>query len=505
VRKAVVTTVGFVLAAAVAVPARGAGPGPGQAGFPYRYEVGAAQRDITPTVETNLGGYGLGTKGNPVADAIGPGHTGKPGSERIRVRALVVSDGVQPVAVADIETQGMFAAYKGNGAYGLSDIAAKVAADTPGLAKDHIIVAADHTHAGPDTIGAWGFVPDSYMATIRDSAVAAIEEAFATRRPAVLLAGGSEARGLVYNQNCTEALNQKPKPDYPGPNVCNVPSQDVMDARLRVLQARSIADGSVITTFVSYGAHATLGGGDSDIHGDWPQFLSDRLAAAYGGVGLAMEGAVGRVQPCRPECAHTRATEPDLATTGKRKDIYVDALMRHVAEGLDDATFVHGPVRGARAMIQEPVTSPTVLALFAGGDKIGAELRRSNQSPWMTGTVLGTVVSSLRIGNVLVSGFPGEAYPNISTGVEGSVPRLAEHFPLGLANDQLGYLIAPAEAYPQVAAEIAVNDNSIFNVSPTIGDHVMCASIGLAGRLGYGLARVPARCAAFAAAAVAGA
>ena len=51
------------------------------------------------------------------------------------------------------------------------------------------------------------------------------------------------------------------------------------------------------------------------------------------------------------------------------------------------------------------------------------------------------------------------------------------HFPLGLANDQLGYLISPAEAWPMVAVEVAVNDNSIFNVSQTIGDYVMCASI----------------------------
>ena len=37
---------------------------------------------------------------------------------------------------------------------------------------------------------------------------------------------------------------------------------------------------------------------------------------------------------------------------------------------------------------------------------------------------------------------------------------------------------------PIIAAEVAVNDNIIFNVSPTIGDHVACADITLVGRLG---------------------
>jgi len=35
-----------------------------------------------------------------------------------------------------------------------------------------------------------------------------------------------------------------------------------------------------------------------------------------------------------------------------------------------------------------------------------------------------------------------------------------------------------------IAAEAAVNDNIIFNVSPTLGDHVMCSDISLAGQLG---------------------
>jgi hypothetical protein len=480
------------------VPARGYYVDPAQA----LYRVGAAQRDITPTTLTNLGGFGLGD-GSVLPNAVvGRGHTASPGKDRIQVRALVVDDGTTAVAIADIETQGMFAAYRG-GAYGLSDITAQVAAERAGLRADHIIVAADHTHSGPDTIGAWGFVPEAYMATIKAAAVAAIEEAYDRRVDARLDVGRSEALGLVYNQNCTQALNQSPTPDYTGPEACNVPDQQLMDAQVRVLQARAVPDGPVIGTLVSYAAHGTLGGGDG-INGDWPQFLSDALAARYGGVGLAMEGAVGRVQPCRPQCAHTRPLEPGLGT-GDRKTVYTDALMRHVADGLAHSQQVWGPVNAAQSFIQEPIVSPTVLALFAGGDKIGADLRRSNASPWLTGNVIGTVVSSIGIGNVLVSGFPGEAYPNIALGVngavgpaDGAVGHLAESIPLGLANDQLGYLIAPTEAYPQVAAEVAVNDNSIFNVSPTIGDHVMCTSIALAARMGYN-ATVPARCAGYAA------
>jgi hypothetical protein len=56
---------------------------------------------------------------------------------------------------------------------------------------------------------------------------------------------------------------------------------------------------------------------------------------------------------------------------------------------------------------------------------------------------------------------------------------------------------------PIIAAEAPVNDNIIFNVSPTIGDHVMCADIALALETGFDGAS-PAQCAGYDAADSAG-
>ena len=78
--------------------------------------------------------------------------------------------------------------------------------------------------------------------------------------------------------------------------------------------------------------------------------------------------------------------------------------------------------------------------------------------------------------------------------VRAAVAGEQEVIQLGLANDQLGYLIAPARYVPIIAAEAPVNDNIIFNVSPTIGDHVMCSNIALALETGFDGAS-PAECA----------
>src|SRR5207302_3480120 len=196
---------------------------------------------------------------------------GDPTTPRIRARAIVVDDGNRAVAIVDIETQGMFAAYEA-GPYGLHDIAATVAQDVSRLPLDHIVVASDHTHHGPDTIGAWGGVGTDYLKLVRDRTVEAIETAYANRQFASIRAGQSDASDLVYNQACTEALNQSKTPSYTGPDVCAVPGKDGM---VRVVQATA-PSGAAVATLVVFAAHSTTNIG-SQVDGDWPQFLGDRL------------------------------------------------------------------------------------------------------------------------------------------------------------------------------------------------------------------------------------
>ena len=130
------------------------------------YDVGAATRDITPTGIVNLGGFGLGDgHADPGRDRRPrrPGR-GDERADRARARSSSTTARTSAIAIADIETQGMFAAYE-DGPYGLHDIAQTVAERTSRqLPADHILIASDHTHSGPDTIGAWGGVSDEYLA-----------------------------------------------------------------------------------------------------------------------------------------------------------------------------------------------------------------------------------------------------------------------------------------------------------------------------------------------------
>ncbi|MDQ3878902.1 MAG: hypothetical protein M3290_11220, partial [Actinomycetota bacterium] len=409
------------------------------------YLVGAAQEDIStpPGVTVNQGGNGIGdgeVVGVPIPQGYPAGvpnqvpwEAPKRGSqnefqgEHIRARAMVIDDGDQAIVIADIETQGMFAAYE-DGRWGLSDMRDQVAQDIPGLPASHILIASDHTHSGPDTIGAWGGVGNieirtangtkPYLQYIFDQTVKAIEEAYNSRTYASIRAGESDASDLIYNQSCSEALNQSKDPTYNGPPVCATPGKDGM---VRVLQATT-PEGNVVVTYMAFAAHATAGGGPG-IHGDWPQFLSDEMAETYGGVGLAMEGAVGGTQPCRPACSFTNPN-PEINPgydVSDRRTAYTLNYMARVKDALDASENVAGPVRAATSYIREPIVGPAVQALFTGGQFMGARLYRSHESPWVVGETIRTVTSALRVGNVLFAGTPGEGFYAIGKGIRDAV------------------------------------------------------------------------------------
>jgi len=148
-------------------------------------------------------------------------------------------------------------------------------------------------------------------------------------------------------------------------------------------------------------------------------------------------------------------------------------------------------VDAAQGHIREVITGPALLALFTAGSHTGTRLLRSHENPWVVGNTIRTTTSALRVGGVVFAGTPGEGFTAIGEGVRGAVQGEQMVIQLGLANDQLGYLIAPVTYVPIIAAEVGVNDNIIFNVSPTIGDHVMCSDITLALKLGFAGASPP--------------
>jgi hypothetical protein len=127
---------------------------------------------------------------------------------------------------------------------------------------------------------------------------------------------------------------------------------------------------------------------------------------------------------------------------------------------------------------------------------------RAANAPWYTGTQLGTSYYVGRIGTVLVSGGPGEMYPQIVQKLRDTVTKAAEagdadaaritgFMNIGTAGDFLGYIIAPLEAYQEPVKRSMLdgdnmpspvdNDNYFFNISHTFGERLTCDFLRGAG------------------------
>jgi hypothetical protein len=514
-RKLVAAVVSFValLGAMAALPAHA---------DPAVYRVGAAKREINPNNADgtwgaaheciHLGGYGFGD--GKVAGQVPLGlfdercATGilDPG---VYVRAFVVSTDDTPehaLAIAEIEAQGYFVAYQ-EGPYGMHDIRKQVAGEV-GIPEERVILSSNHTHAGPDTIGVWGGVPKTYLEFVASQTVAAIKAAWKDSKPATLwfgttLAGDGSADDLISNQFGSD------------------PANAMTDDELRVIQARDMSDGRPFATFVNLSAHPTVMGGDNTlVSADWPGPAAEKLEALYGGEAMAVPGTLGRSQPndgpSYDACPGSGVPQQHCAVGH-----YADRVVAAVGRALSAATALTGAavVDAHSYLIEEPLVHNAILlaATSPVGKLIGVPIDRSLTPPWATGTVLGTVTSSARIGNILVTGGPGEYYPQVTKSLADATPFAAGRIMIGLSGDQLGYILAPfPEAYPEPIRrsffsgsqsdptswrpEPVDNDNYFFNVSHTLGERLICSMLRGAGEmfgLGGTVRDAQPKCAAF--------
>jgi neutral/alkaline ceramidase-like enzyme len=482
------------------------------AATPATYEVGLATRTINPTapqIATNkvyLGGFGFGSppvdSGRPATGVLGEGAS---------VRAFVVSDGTHTWAIADMEVQGWFVATK-DGPYGIIDMRREVERLTHGeLGAEQVIVQSDHSHSGPDGMGVWGGLPLAYRQYIFAQTVSAIVDAYNARRPGQLYYGTAKGNGLAG------------KPDLLNNQFSTDPANQTLDDDVRVLQARDPSTGDAFATMLDFSAHGTvLGSSNTKVSGDWPQRTNPMLEQKFGGQAMTVVGTLGRTQPNRPGCG-------DATKTGDAKylcelDTYSERVVDRAQLAVDNATPITGDaVVAARSyLIQDPAHNALLLGAGAVGDPLGVPLNRSLLPPWLTGNVIGTITATARVGDVLLSSVPGEIYPQIALKVRDVIE--ADHgargfMTAGLANDQLGYIIAPfPEAYTHPVCNTVLencdfdqvgplpskplpNDNYFFNVSHTMGERVTCSLLRGAGEvLGKGMQYRDAyeKCAAFA-------
>jgi hypothetical protein len=455
------------------------------------FHVGAAKEDVTPTSLANfyLGGYG-----------IGPVHEATSVLRHIYFRVIAIRDAHgNQVVIGALDSQGYSIAYQ-NGPYGFGDIESYIQQHL-GIPASHIILQATHSHNGPDEIGVWGGVPQTYLAWVTRRMEAGIKLAVARERPALLKLGSADMTGFsgTFGSD-TDSTKTGDNQDYP------------IDNQLRVLEAISPSNHAVLATLVNFSTHATVYGPRDQVAPDWPGATATYLegdeedmpsGARYGFPGstaIVTVGAMGHTWPAGiPSSDRHPGVDPvdqeqNLAPDGKGQnnweaDRYGNAVAQRAieADSRGHGFFLQSSrVDGTMHNINIENTNPVLLAAAnepANNTPLGGyKIYRTTTPPWGYGDVFVSHVTTLRVGNIPFYAVPGEPYPSIKFSVDGDV-KAPVQFIFGLANDQLGY--AEEVGDYNGAFQCSTTDEWFFTISPVFGSDVVRISRNNAKALGF--------------------
>ncbi len=284
------------------------------------------------------------------------------------------------------------------------------------IGVEHLVLAMSHNHAAPDTIGVYGHYPAEYIAFLQRRVVEGV--ALATRNLRGVARIRAVSRELPMDGIRVQGLFR------------NARNPGVLDPTLSVMQLEADT-GEALATIVHFACHVeSLARGSEAIGADFPGAMADRLAGEDVGQVVFLNGAVGgMVSGDNRERNFASSTE-----MGHR-------LANLVLELLESAE----PIDGARLSVERrPVQIPMVNPRFR-------PLYEAGLRELLDGRVT-TDMLYLRIGEAQLITLPGELLPEVSF----EILERMDGFPrmlIGLANDQLGYMVPPydfrAESYEE--------------------------------------------------------
>jgi hypothetical protein len=427
---------------------------------PAVFRVGTAVADITPPEDhpQYLGGFGqMDAPTNKVHDPL-------------QVRAFAVSNGEKVVEFAIVDTQGWFAGYQ-EGPYGVTDARTEAASylaehGFPGTTQADLIVSSTHSHAAPTIMGIWGPTDVDYLKHVHDQAVAALEQAAASMRPAELWTASADSSDI-------DGTNVSQTDIYDGYDV---------DPDTPILWARDPKTHKTIGLYVNVPVHADVACGscDNQMGADHIGVTRDALGAMLGGTAVVAMGTLGRQESIVQVGRFDYSQEVGMTVT--------DEVLRALrgARPITDSTL-----RSAEQYVLVPLTNPVLAGLsydnlvapYTCVPEVACTIDRSILPPYAVGNAIGSWVTGFRIGDVAYITEPGEAFPEVSKAIRDGIQGASAVHLVGMAQDQIGYYFPPEEA----PATTATNDSDHlqYNSSLALADVNVNAAAQIADDLGF--------------------
>lgn len=383
-----------------------------------KVRAGAALRDVTPPAGLMMSGFAART--GPALGAHDP----------LTVRALAVDD--TAILVADV--------------IGVEAAMSARIRERCTLPAANIVIAAVHNHGGPGSMRSRVRVPpdETWLTAFEDACVAALDEAAARQRPAVMHFSAATDPGLARNRR---------QPDGP------------VDRVLPCLKLRG-EDGEWIAVLASWACHPVVLGADNRLWtADYAHFLRTALETAHpGAIALAATGCCGDVNTGHSAQASITLAASDARTFARAAELG-GAIAARIIAATSEPVASTG-VRAAEEHCTLPLraAAPAALASDLAGWRAAlpdaAAAERALLKIWIgwaettarrAPQPLPARVSALRWGDVALLAMPGEIFAETAMNLRKIVGLRA--FVLSYAEDNPGY-ICPTTAFAAGGYEV---------------------------------------------------
>jgi hypothetical protein len=384
-------------------------------------------------------------------------------------RSMVIDDGRTRLAIVAVDAIGL-----------MNNEVIDIRNSIPEDAKvTYTIIVSTHTHEGPDLLGLWGKTPlksgtdKKYLKFVKGRIVESVTAAVKNMHPAT----------LEISENMSGATSL----------VVDTRMPEVFDSGLRTIRVINKENGNTLGSIVAWADHPeTLWGKNLQITSDFPHYLREgvekgvfngenRVKSGIGGVTLYVNGAIGGLMTTPPNLGvkdpftgqeFKDPTFEKAEAQGKQLALLALSAMENYVEKIDSAGI---------SLVVRTLSLPIDNKFFKLGTMLGIFNRGT--SGWMK---MRTELSVFKFGPVSFATLPGEVYPEIINGnieaPEGrdfpgdpvEVPPVRDlmqgkyKFILGLANDEIGYII-PKSAWDEKAPFTYGNDDSPYGEENSLG------------------------------------
>ncbi|MBK8294201.1 MAG: PKD domain-containing protein [Solirubrobacterales bacterium] len=412
---------------------------------PAVFDVGAASANINPDTPQYPGGYGY--KVDPFTTT----------NDDLEVRAFVVGKGENAAVFVSADLVGWFAAYNGANLepYGIDRTRERIAtalnAQGYNIDRKSVIISSTHTHAAPSVVGIWGTPDAAYLKKVGDGAVQAAADAATAAKPSEIWSGVGNIRSFVWQNG----------------QGTNHPDGFAVDEELPIMWARDPETGATNALYANVPNHPDQFNGKDNMafSADWPGYTRRALDKLNGGTSVVAAGTLGRQEP------------PGSIKTYDEVEAQGEYVVNQIQRTMANATpLTSDTIAGTEAYMQTPADNNELILgmdLYAPPEGVCIDLYsictipRSIEPPYLVdGTpdkLIGTYIPSVRIGDLMYTSNPGEAFPEVNDAIRNSVTNDRHTTVVGMSNDMLGYYYERADYTDE---QFGSSDFEKYNVGP---------------------------------------